>query len=108
MVRTYVMGVIEAAHRLPDGFGVRAMHGHSYQIKATFNTDGMVSCFDLKKYLDNVLNMYDHTILNDTLGAEPTMENIAIAVLQHLENLGCVEVEVFRPTIGFGAIACTA
>lgn len=104
---TYVVGNIEVAHRLPDGFGVKAMHGHSYQIKATFDTEGATSCFLLKERLDAVLSVYDHTILNDTLGDDPTMENLAEVVLKRLKNEMCVSVEVFRPTIGFGAIACT-
>lgn len=106
MKKTYVIGNIEVAHRLPDGFGVKAMHGHSYQIKAVFDTNGTTSCFDLKKHLDNVLSLYDHTILDDTLGVEPTMENLAEVALEKLRVFGCTEIEVFRPTIGFGAIAC--
>ena len=64
------------------GFGVKAMHGHSYQVKAIFDTDGSTSCFVLKEKLDVVLSAYDHTILNDTrLETSPTtMENLAEAV----------------------------
>jgi 6-pyruvoyltetrahydropterin/6-carboxytetrahydropterin synthase len=79
----------EAAHRLgglPEGHKCGRLHGHSYTVEviivaAALSGPGFVADFadldPLKRYLAEV---FDHQVLNDVVGVEPTSENLARVV----------------------------
>ncbi len=94
---TYVEATFEAAHSLPDGFGHRAIHGHSYWIRVYFRQGESVTA--LKRIVDAVVADLDHRMLNDVL-AEPTMENIAEFLAKRTD---AVRVRVWRPSLQCGA-----
>lgn len=93
---------IEVAHLLPDPLGVERVHGHSYQITVFVPTDpanptplGLLSGFcglNIKSHLD-------HCYINDVI-AEPTMENIAMWVYEHIQGPRPTRITVARPSIG--------
>lgn len=84
----------EAAHQLPWHPGrCRNLHGHSYRlevsVEGSVDENGVVVDFDdLKAVVQReVLDHYDHTMLNDLLD-NPTAELIAADAWKRLEAAG--------------------
>lgn len=88
---------ISAAHRLELDYESKctSLHGHNWIITVhckapELNANGMVTDFTHIKQL--VSERLDHCCLNDTLGFNPTAENIARWICDNVEN--CYRVEV--------------
>lgn len=73
------------------------MHGHTWTVRAWFETPHRVDARCYKAALHNLLSAWDHTVLSDEMAWG---EDIAAAVLA---LCNCVRVEVMRPTEGFYA-----
>lgn len=95
---TYVEATFEAAHSLPDGFGVSRVHGHSYWVRVYFKQGESV--LRLKPLVDEAVAVLDHGLLNDILAYEPTMENIAEFIASATD---AERVRVWRPSLQCGA-----
>ncbi len=89
----------EAAHSLPQHEGkCKNVHGHSYRLEVTVcgpvqksgPEEGMVMDFgklsDLVKR--EIIEMWDHTYLNDVVSFTPTAENLANEILRRLQEKG--------------------
>ena len=90
----------EAAHRLPWHAGkCRDLHGHGYRLEVTVegrvDENGVVVDFDdLARVVEaEVLERYDHRLLNDVLD-NPTAELIAADAWKQLETTGLRVVRV--------------
>lgn len=88
---------ISAAHNLHLSYESRceALHGHNWIIvvycKArTLNPDGMVTDFTHIKQI--VKDTFDHKYINEVLDVNPSAENIARWICDHVEN--CYKVSV--------------
>lgn len=84
----------EAAHYLPLHEGqCRELHGHRYQLEVTVegpvNDDGMVIDFGQLAEIvkTSILNIYDHSLLNDVL-QNPTTELLIEDTWKRLESSG--------------------
>ncbi len=100
----------DAAHYLRDYQGkCEALHGHRYKVVVKVNASkvndiGLAYDFTvLKKQMDNILERFDHTCLNDIPPFDkinPSSENIASTIYNELKqeltgepvSLYCVEV----------------
>lgn len=104
---------VEAAHHMgaayPEGHPNRRIHGHTYHgewvVVGTPDAQGFVIEVDeAKKLLDQVVQRYDHRLLNEVpgLGDHPTTEVITQKIYQDLHELEprTVAVELFRPSVG--------
>ena len=92
----YMIGyqtTFSAAHFIPDHPKCGKMHGHNYRVEVSLESSqldkmGFVMDYaDLKRYLGNVINPLDHTLLNDSLpsGAlPPTAEHISQYITESL------------------------
>lgn len=92
IIRTYDW---EAAHRLPhvpDGHKCKTMHGHSYVLEVRLTglvkwegpEAGMVVDFGvLDAAAQELRAKVDHTTLNESLHANPTVENMAPLIWRH-------------------------
>ena len=88
---------ISAAHSLMLTYESKceAMHGHNWIVKIycrshELNADGMVTDFTvIKREIEGAL---DHRNLNDVLPFNPTAENIARWICDHVDNVYRVEV----------------
>ena len=89
--RIGVEGHFSAAHRAPDG----QMHGHTWIIRAWFETPERADAHLYRAALHEILRQWDHTTLPDELAWG---EDIGRAVIT---LCNCVRVEVMRPTEGF-------
>ena len=86
----------DAAHYLRGYQGkCEAMHGHRYSVVAKIHTEklndiGLAYDFtDLKRYLKEILDRFDHVCLNDIPPFDrinPSAENIARNVYEELEK----------------------
>jgi 6-pyruvoyltetrahydropterin/6-carboxytetrahydropterin synthase len=92
----------EAAHNLIEYKGkCERLHGHSYVLHVTLEApvrpDGLAFDFvELRRIVEaKVIRPLDHTYLNDTM-RQPSAENIAIWVWEHLTELPLAEVTVFE------------
>jgi len=83
---------IAAAHFQPNYDGkCRNLHGHNYRVELTavgdpdgLDINGMLIDFgDMKKHLDDVIGIHDHSCLNDTYET-PSIETVAIDWLNSL------------------------
>ena len=88
---------ISASHSLQLSYPSKCenLHGHNWVIivhcrSRELNADGMVTDFTHIK--EQVQNRLDHRNLNEVLPFNPTAENIARWVCEHVEN--CYRVEV--------------
>lgn len=89
---------ISAAHRLDLSYESKCscLHGHNWVItvhckSATLNEDGMVTDFTHIK--DLVMGRLDHAVINDVIGINPTAENIAKWIVDHVPNCWRCEVQ---------------
>lgn len=95
----YVKKILEvsAAHRLSLDYASKCtqLHGHNWIITVCcrareLNANGMVTDFShIKK---TVQDRFDHAVLNDVIEGNPTAENIARWIVEHVEN--CYRCEV--------------
>ena len=86
----------DAAHYLRDYKGkCENMHGHRYTIVAKLSVDklndiGLAYDFtDLKRHLNDILERFDHTCLNDVKPFDkinPSAENIAATIYKELKE----------------------
>ncbi len=86
----------DAAHQLPNEkcYGKCAnMHGHTYKLEVTvegeITTRGWVMNFkDLKKIMMELIDRYDHTLLNDheEFGGLSTAENMVQYIWDYIEQ----------------------
>jgi 6-pyruvoyltetrahydropterin/6-carboxytetrahydropterin synthase len=76
----------EAAHcvaGLPEGHKCGRLHGHSYAVEvvlagAALSGPGFVADFAvLDPFREHLAAAFDHRVLNDVIGSEPTSENLA-------------------------------
>jgi len=84
----------DGAHRLYDYVGKCArVHGHSWKVDVTLRSEvldqqGMVCDFhDLKKILHNVVDDYDHVLINEVepfLNLSPTAEHLSRVIYERL------------------------
>lgn len=88
---------ISAAHSLalPYESKCRHLHGHNWLITVyckaeTLNSEGMVT--DFSRIKEVVKNKFDHKCINEVLDLNPTAENIAKWICDHVEN--CYKVRV--------------
>ncbi len=99
------IGVYEkfsAAHSIPGHEKCGKLHGHNFrvevEIEGEVKENGMVMDFyDLKRILKDILNEFDHRILNEIIEI-PTSENICIEIANRLKKRGVnvVRVRVFE------------
>ena len=103
----------DAAHTLPktpDGHKCKSLHGHSYKIvvhvKGNVNEENgwVIDFSEIKKIFQPILNILDHSFLNDIEGLEnPTSENLAIWIwnklLPHIPMISKIEISE-SPTSG--------
>lgn len=85
----------DAAHYLRGYQGkCEAMHGHRYRVVVKIRADkvndiGLAYDFtDLKRYLKEILDRFDHTCLNDIPPFDkmnPSAENIAVTIYDELK-----------------------
>ena len=88
---------ISAAHNLMLSYESKCenLHGHNWKIvvyckSETLNQDGMVTDFTHIKRI--VKDTFDHKYINEVLNVNPSAENIARWICDHVEN--CYKVSV--------------
>ncbi len=82
----------ESAHFLPDHPGkCRDLHGHRFQLEieitGEINQDtGMITDFAIIKEIiqENVIDKFDHKLLNDIVPVIPTSENLVQMISTYL------------------------
>ena len=100
-VRVGVSETFIAAHFIPNHWKCGKIHGHNFRVEVEVEGElknGMVIDFyELKKILKDILNKFDHDLLNNYI-ENPTSENIAITIFNHLKKKGLnvVRVRVFE------------
>ena len=88
---------ISSAHALKLSYGSKCenLHGHNWIVKIyckseTLNADGMVT--DFTRIGHDITDALDHKNLNEVLPLNPTTENLARWICDHVENAYRVEV----------------
>ncbi|MCC6028073.1 MAG: 6-carboxytetrahydropterin synthase QueD [Archaeoglobales archaeon] len=96
----FVVGVrdsFSAAHAIPGHKKCGRIHGHNFDVSVEVEGElknGMViDFFELKSILKEILEKFDHSILNETI-ENPTSENIALHIFQELKKRGLNVVRV--------------
>lgn len=89
---------ISAAHRLDLSYESKCtnVHGHNWIVTVEcrakeLNKDGMVTDFTHIKQL--VKERLDHSMINDVIDMNPTAENIAKWIVDHVPNCWRCEVQ---------------
>lgn len=86
-----VEGAFSASHEMPGHEKCSNLHGHNYRvevfIKRSISTTNelQVDLSALKGTLRDVLEIYDHTHLNNRI-AYPSCENIALDIIEELKS----------------------
>lgn len=91
---------IEVAHKLHDPLGVERLHGHSYRITVYVETlpDNPTPLGRLSGFCGFVKGDLDHRYINEVI-EQPTMENIALWVYEHIQGSRPTRITVSRPSI---------
>lgn len=81
-----------SAHAIPGHEKCGKIHGHNFrveiEVEGEVKENGMVmDFFDLKKHLREVLEDFDHRLLNEIIEV-PTSENICMEIMKRLEERG--------------------
>jgi 6-pyruvoyltetrahydropterin/6-carboxytetrahydropterin synthase len=110
-----VKGHFDAAHHLYGYPGeCRNLHGHTWEIEVTVSGEeldeiGIVYDFKtLKDDLSNVLDEYDHTLINDVAPFDemsPTAENLARVICESLQRIVNPRVQVIEVVVWESPIA---
>jgi len=103
MYQLTVEGHFDSAHSLPAYNGpCHNVHGHRWLVKATFNfaeldrEQGMACDFKvLKTQLDDILDLYDHRLLNLFLDC-PTAENLSRTIYEVMNHPNLYSITVFE------------
>ena len=89
---------ISAAHRLELSYESKCtnVHGHNWIITVEcrskeLNSEGMVTDFTHIKQM--VMEKLDHSMINDVIETNPTAENIAKWIVDHVPNCWRCEVQ---------------
>ena len=89
---------ISAAHRLDLSYESKCtnVHGHNWIITVEcrakeLNEEGMVTDFTHIKQM--VMEKLDHSLINDVINMNPTAENIAKWIVDHVPNCWRCEVQ---------------
>lgn len=84
-----VIAHFDSSHYIPGHDKCGSLHGHTYRVEVEVIgevSNGMVIDFtELKMELNDVLTMFDHRTLNDTIEM-PTVENLCRIVKDKLEQ----------------------
>lgn len=95
-----IVGVSEsfsAAHSIPGHQKCGKLHGHNFvvsvEVEGEVRNGIVIDFFDLKKILKEILDKFDHSILNEIIEV-PTSENIAIYIYEELKKKGLNVVRV--------------
>ncbi len=97
-MRIGVSEKFSAAHAIPGHEKCGKLHGHNFrvevEIEGEVKENGMVMDFyNLKRVLKDVLEDFDHTVLNEIIDV-PTSENICIEIVKRLKKRGVNVVRV--------------
>lgn len=83
----------DSAHRLEEYEGkCSLLHGHTYKLEVTVSgrrdARGIILDFsEMKKIVeDRVINLFDHSYLNDLMEINPTAENLCAMIWEKLER----------------------
>lgn len=89
---------VSAAHKLNLSYESKctSIHGHNWFITVeckspTLNSEGMVTDFTHIKEI--IMNRLDHSFLNEVIDGNPTAENIAKWIVDHVPNCWRCEVQ---------------
>ena len=96
MYKLNVTSNFSSAHKLDGYEGLcKNLHGHNWKVRIGINCKkvdkiGMTIDFgEVKKYLNDIMLMLDHTYLNELVyfkGINPTSENIAKFIYQEMKK----------------------
>jgi 6-pyruvoyltetrahydropterin/6-carboxytetrahydropterin synthase len=82
---------IDSGHFIPGHPKCGRPHGHTYQvdieIEGTPEGDMLLDFGEFKRRVWEVLQRYDHVMLNDVMEAVPTVENIAMELHRKLKKV---------------------
>ena len=112
----------EVAHyfpNMPKGSKHNALHGHSYYCDLCVSGELDEYCFvsdfeSLNRACKDIKETLDHKLINDVVGENPSMENIAKHIgrvfkkgqrsdgisFSFLKNVKLIKVSVYRPRVG--------
>jgi 6-pyruvoyltetrahydropterin/6-carboxytetrahydropterin synthase len=94
-----VEGTFSASHKMPGHEKCSHLHGHNYRVelfirRSISTTDELqVDLSALKGTLRDVLEIYDHTHLNERIDY-PSCENIALDIIDELQSRGITPTSV--------------
>lgn len=82
---------IDAGHFIPGHPKCGRPHGHTYRvdiaIEGEAEGDMLLDFADFKKQVWEVLQRYDHVMLNDVMESTPTVENLAMELHRELKKV---------------------
>ncbi len=82
---------IDAGHFIPGHPKCGKPHGHTYRVDITIegNTEGdmLLDFGEFKQRVWEVLQRYDHVMLNEVMASVPTVENLAMELHRELKKV---------------------
>lgn len=71
------------------------LHGHDVTVKVCIETPTRVDIVRLKQVLHETASKYDHAFIDEVLGGEPLIEDLATRILlEFIENLSKLEISI--------------
>ena len=115
MYRLSVEDKFAAAHQLVSYNGpCENLHGHTWKVKITVegkslnDLNMLIDFHDLKIFLKEIHNEFDHKFLNDIVSFSPTSENLAKYIYDKVKNRLPQGIRLVDATVWESETACAS
>lgn len=103
MMELWAEATCELAHSVKSPLGVDVIHGHSYWVRMSVESDPQnpVRAMELQAWLQKLLRQIDHGMMNNLIPSG-TMEEMALWIEANMTIFKPTRIQIERKSLGLG------